>query len=61
MKILKSYVRNRSRPESCITESYVAEEALEFCAEYMSNMCTVGLPRGHMQNLSIEKPLSGGK
>lgn len=27
----------------------------------MSNICIVGLPPGHMQKLSIEKPLSGGK
>ena len=31
MKRLKGYVRNRSHPEGCIAESYIAKEALEFC------------------------------
>lgn len=61
MKILKIYVWNHNRPEGCIIKCYVIEEALEFCAEYMSNMCTIGLPLGHKQNLSIDKPLSSGK
>ena len=63
MKIVKSYVRNHNCLEGCTVKSYVAKEALEFCAEYMSNMCIVGcwMPPGHIQNLSIEKPLSGGK
>lgn len=44
MKILKSYVRNRNRPEGCIAECYIAEEAIEFCSEYLSGVNTVGLP-----------------
>ncbi|XP_062089101.1 uncharacterized protein LOC133795662 [Humulus lupulus] len=35
MKILKGYVRNRSRPKGCIIECYIVEEAIEFCSEYM--------------------------
>ena len=31
MKVLKGYVRNRNRPEGCIVECYIAEEAIEFC------------------------------
>ena len=42
-------------------ENYIAEEALEFCAEYMSNMSTVGVPPQHMQKLSKDKPLCGRK
>ena len=38
MKILKGYVRNRSRPEGCIVECYIAEEAVEFCSEYMTGV-----------------------
>lgn len=44
MKILKGYVRNRRRPEGCIAECYVAEEAVEYCSEYLSNMYTIGIP-----------------
>ncbi|BBH06975.1 hypothetical protein Prudu_018761 [Prunus dulcis] len=29
MKVLKGYVQNRTRPEGCIAERYIAEEALE--------------------------------
>ncbi|KAH9781219.1 hypothetical protein KPL71_008375 [Citrus sinensis] len=61
MKDLKAYVRNRNNPEGCIVESYIAEEALEFCAEYVSNMRTIGLPPGHVETSSIDKPLLGGK
>ncbi|XP_057802767.1 uncharacterized protein LOC131018047 [Salvia miltiorrhiza] len=36
MRVLKSYVRNRNRPEGCMAECYIAEEAVEFCSEYLS-------------------------
>ena len=61
MKTLKGYVRNRNFPEGCIAESYITEEALEFYAEYMSNMHTIGVSFGHVQNLSVEKSLDGGQ
>ncbi|XP_071906894.1 uncharacterized protein [Coffea arabica] len=34
---LKSYVRNRSRPEGCIAEGYLAEECLNFCSLYLAD------------------------
>jgi hypothetical protein len=34
---LKSYVRNRSRPEGCIAEGYLAEECLTFCSLYLAD------------------------
>ncbi|KAL5568473.1 hypothetical protein UlMin_025048 [Ulmus minor] len=46
MKILKGYVRNRHRPEGCIIECYIAEEAVEFCSEYLANAQTIGVPKG---------------
>ncbi|KAL9453501.1 hypothetical protein AB3S75_009161 [Citrus x aurantiifolia] len=60
MKTLKGYVRNHYRPEGCITECYVAEEALEFCAEYLSNNDFIRLPRDCIVDYTIEKPLGGG-
>ena len=33
---LKSYVRNRARPEGCIAEGYLAEECLTFCSKFLS-------------------------
>lgn len=44
IKIFKNYDWNYNHPEGCIAESYDAEEALEFYANHISNMCTVGLP-----------------
>ena len=34
---LKSFVRNRSRPEGSIAEGYLAEECLVFCSRYMND------------------------
>ncbi|XP_060963569.1 uncharacterized protein LOC133033047 [Cannabis sativa] len=42
MKMLKGYARNKSRPEGCIVESYIVEETIEFCSDYMSEVTTVG-------------------
>ena len=33
---LKSYVRNRSRPEGSIAEGYLAEKCLTFCSRFLS-------------------------
>ncbi|XP_028091387.1 uncharacterized protein LOC114291726 [Camellia sinensis] len=44
MKILKGYVRNRNCPEGCIAESYIVEEAVEFCAEYLSGVDAIEIP-----------------
>ena len=60
MKTLKGYVRNHYRPEGCIAECYVAEETLEFCAEYLSNHDCIRLPPNCVVDYAIEKPLGGG-
>ncbi|KAL6284249.1 hypothetical protein ACE6H2_015178 [Prunus campanulata] len=57
MKVLKGYVQNRTRPEGCIAERYIAEEAVEFCTEHLSDVSTVGVPSS--QNMGVSKPLSG--
>ncbi|KAL6283046.1 hypothetical protein ACE6H2_013975 [Prunus campanulata] len=57
MKVLKGYVQNRTRPEGCIAERYIAEEAVEFCTEHLSDVSTVGVPSS--QNMEVSKPLSG--
>lgn len=33
---LKSYVRNRSKPEGSIAEGYLAEECVTFCSRFLS-------------------------
>lgn len=37
---LKSYVRNKSRPEGSIAEGYLAEECLSFCSMYLQGVDT---------------------
>ena len=41
---IKRYVRNRNRPKWCIVESYVAEEAVKFCSEFIGGATTIGMP-----------------
>ncbi|KAE8672344.1 hypothetical protein F3Y22_tig00111843pilonHSYRG00019 [Hibiscus syriacus] len=61
MKTLKGYVRNHHRPEGCIAECYMAEEALEFCSDYLKNMKSIGNPHEHVdERIHTGKPLSRG-
>ncbi|CAL2253369.1 unnamed protein product [Prunus armeniaca] len=57
MKVLKGYVQNRTRPEGCMVERYIAEKAVEFCTEHLSEVNTVGVPSS--QKMGVSKPLSG--
>ncbi|CAA7014561.1 unnamed protein product [Microthlaspi erraticum] len=41
MKILKDFVRNPARPEGCIAESYLAEECIQFCSDFLRNTTSV--------------------
>jgi len=43
MKILKGYTKNLHHPEAFIVERYIAEEAIEFCSEYIEKAKPVGL------------------
>ncbi|XP_074337042.1 uncharacterized protein LOC141674219 [Apium graveolens] len=53
---LKSYVRNRSKPEGSIAEGYIAEECVTFCSRFLAanetiknNMCSTVFERGPIQ------------
>ncbi|XP_062010312.1 uncharacterized protein LOC133726719 [Rosa rugosa] len=62
MKFLKDYVRNRNRPEGCMAECYIAEEAIEFCADFLSDVSTVGIPlKTYTLQKGIDTPLSVGR
>ena len=41
MKVLKDFVRNPARPKGCIVESYLAEECMRFCSEFLKNSTNV--------------------
>ncbi|TYK27216.1 transposase [Cucumis melo var. makuwa] len=62
MKVLKNYVRNRHRPEGCIAESYIVEEAIEFCSDFLSGVDPIGLGIDRLDtsldNSSFGRPLS---
>ena len=59
MKLLKSYVRNYNRPEGCIVECYITEDAIEFCTKYLSNVDAIGIPIGPRIDHKIGTPLPG--
>nr|CAE01748.2 OSJNBb0056F09.11 [Oryza sativa Japonica Group] len=44
MGILKSYVRNRAKPEGSIIEGDTTEEAIEFCIDYVAETDPIGVP-----------------
>ncbi|KAI5402456.1 hypothetical protein KIW84_050178 [Lathyrus oleraceus] len=55
------YVKNRSRPEGCMVERYIVEEAIEFCTEYLSNVQSIGLPKSQLVEKKEGKNLIGNK
>ncbi|KAL3617164.1 hypothetical protein CASFOL_038911 [Castilleja foliolosa] len=61
MKILKGYVKNPYRPEASIVERYVAEEAIEFCSQYLSERKSVGHSKSRHEGRSLGKGTLGGK
>lgn len=51
---LKSYVRNKRRPEGSIAECYITEECLHYCSRYLeSNTESTNLAEREMPTLSI--------
>ncbi|KAL6338660.1 hypothetical protein AAG906_021477 [Vitis piasezkii] len=61
MKVLKGYVRNHNWPEGCIVECYLAEEAVEFCAEYLSGTHAIGIPKSNNYDNKFGRPIIGGR
>ncbi|RVW62174.1 hypothetical protein CK203_062575 [Vitis vinifera] len=61
MKVLKGYVRNHNRPEGCIAECYLAEEAVEFCTEYLSGTHAIGIPKSSNYDNKFGRPITGGR
>ena len=47
---LKSYVRNKSRPEGSIAEAYLVEECLTFCSRYLHDGVQTRLNRMSRNN-----------
>ncbi|KAL0556296.1 hypothetical protein IC582_004808 [Cucumis melo] len=64
MKVIKNVVRNRNRPEGCIAEGYILEEAVEFCSEFLCGVDPIGLGcqklRDNSDYSELGRPLSSG-
>ncbi|CAL9013230.1 unnamed protein product, partial [Prunus brigantina] len=54
MKELKGYVKNRSKPEGCIAEKYLAEECSRFCSGYMKQAAEIGVQHSRNEDLEDE-------
>ncbi|RVX11381.1 hypothetical protein CK203_019589 [Vitis vinifera] len=50
----------RNHPEGCIVECYIAEEAIEFCTEYLSNMDAIRVPSSTNVDHKVGAPIPGG-
>jgi len=59
MKILKGYVKNQYQPEASIVERYIAEEAIEFYTNYMSEVKAIGIPKSRYEGRHEGKGTQG--
>ncbi|KAL0543801.1 hypothetical protein IC582_018906 [Cucumis melo] len=63
-EVIKNAVRNRNRPEGCIAEGYILEEAVEFCSEFLCGVDSIGLGcqklRDNSEYSKLGRPLSSG-
>ncbi|BBN69900.1 transposable element gene, partial [Prunus dulcis] len=57
MKVLKGMFRIVLVPKVALLSAYIAEEAVEFCTQHLSDVSTVGVPSS--QKMGVSKPLSG--
>ena len=61
MKVLKSYVRNRTRPEGFIPEAQICEETVEFCSDFLSGLDPIGLGSlNSREERQSDRPLPAG-
>ncbi|KAA0058413.1 transposase [Cucumis melo var. makuwa] len=59
MKVLKTYVRNRNRPEGCMVENYIVEEAIEFYSKFIAGVSSIGLNSSVIKkNSNMDRALS---
>lgn len=59
MKVLKDWVRNPARPEGCIAESYMAEECMRFCSEFLKKTTNVKEKQDRNTEYESESILEG--
>jgi hypothetical protein len=59
MKVYKDYTSNRYRPEGCIAERAIIDEALSYCYAYLSLDELIGAPRNRHSDWMNGKGVSG--
>ena len=59
--VLMKYVHNRAHPEGSIAKGYVTEEVIEFCADYVEELCTIGIQVSRHEGQLIGKGTLGRK
>ena len=57
--VIKKYVHNRARPEGSIAKGYITEEVIEFCVDYMEELCPIGIPVSRHEGRLIGKGTLG--
>jgi hypothetical protein len=61
LKILKKYIRNHAHPEGSIAKGYVTEEVIEFCVDYVDELCPIKVPVSRHEGRLIGKGTLGKK
>ena len=59
--VLKKYVHNRACLEGSIAKGYVTEEVIEFCVDYVDELCPIGVPVSQHEGRLIGKGTLGRK
>ncbi|XP_074299841.1 uncharacterized protein LOC141631013 [Silene latifolia] len=59
MKVYKDYTSNRYRPEGCINERAIIDEALSYCYTHLSNSELLGIPKNRHSDWMMGKGLRG--
>ncbi|KAK9086915.1 hypothetical protein Syun_029309 [Stephania yunnanensis] len=59
MKKLKSYCKNRARPEGCMSECYIADECVRFCSRKLEQLTDMGDQEHRDNNIHNETMLEG--
>ena len=59
--VLKKYVRNRAHQERSIAKGYITEEVIEFCVDYVEELCPIEIPVSRHEGRLIGKGTLGRK
>ena len=58
---LKKYIHNHARPEGSIVKGYVTEEVIDFCVDYVDELCPIAVAVSRHEGRLIGKGILGRK